>query len=628
MKVPLRQVRSYNRVNMHCRWAIPFVFALVTTAFCADKQQVSLLPCPTDGKDASACNPSKQDLEEARAAFSQALKLQKEKHWDEAFDQFKTAAILWPRNLEYFTAREMALQQLVYFHLEQGNKNLLQGRQIEALAEFRNAAQLDPENKFAQQRLRDALGNAAPKISEPPRVLEDAGILQVAPAPGRREFHFRGDSRELLTQVTRAFGITTTFDDSVLSRRVRYDIDLVDFDTAMSAACAVTHTFWFPLQEKQIVMALDTPENHKKFDRMAMRTFYIPGASSPQDLTDISNLLRNVLDLRFITPQPQAGVLVVRAPEHLLDAATQLLLGLGDGRPQVLLDVHVYEVSHTLTRNIGVHIPNQFQLFNIPAGALAALGGQNIQDLINQLIASGGINAGSSQSLQALLAQLQSQQNSIFSQPLATFGGGMTLMGLSLDTLGAQLSRNESSAKTLEHVTLRVAQGNEATFHLGTRYPILNASFAPIYNTPAIANVIQNNSYQAAFPSYSYEDLGLNLKAKPTVNGALDVALQLEMQLRTLTGQSSNGVPVISNREYKGSIMLKDGEPAVVAGEVSRTEQRGMSGMPGLSAVPVLKKVATSNNKEVDEDELLIVITPHVVSRPDRDQNTEVWVTK
>ena len=319
---------------------------------------------------------------------------------------------------------------------------------------------------------------------------------------------------------------------------------------------------------------------------------------------------------------------MVRAPEHVLDAATQLLLGLDDGRPQVLLDVHVYEVSHTLTRNIGVHIPNQFQLFNIPAGALAALGGQNIQDLINQLIASGGINAGSSQSLQALLAQLQGQQNSIFSQPLATFGGGMTLMGLSLDTLGAQLSRNESSAKTLEHVTLRVAQGNEATFHLGTRYPILNASFAPIYNTPAISQVIQNNSYQAAFPSFSYEDLGLNIKAKPTVNGTLDVALQLEMQLRTLTGQSSNGVPVISNREYKGSIMLKDGEPAVVAGEVSRTEQRGMSGIPGLGAVPVLNKAATSNSKEVDEDELLIVITPHVVSRPDRDQNTEVWVTK
>ena len=628
MKVPLWQVRSYNRVNMHCRWTIPFVFALVTTAFCADLPQTPLLPCPASGADAKACNPPKKDLKEARAAFSQALKLQKEKRWDEAFDQFKTAALLWPRNLEYFTARELALQQLVYFHLEQGNKNLMQGSQIEALAEFRNAAQLDPENEFAQQRLRDALGNAAPKLSEPPRVLEDTGILRVTPALGRNEFHFRGDSRELLTQVTRAFGLTITFDDSVLSRRVRFDIEPVDFDTAMSAACAVTHTFWVPLQEKQIVMALDTPENHKKFDRMAMRTFYIPGASSPQDLTDISNLLRNVLDMRFITPQPQAGVLVVRAPEHVLDAATQLLLGLDDGRPQVLLDVHVYEVSHTLTRNIGVHIPNQFQLFNIPAGALAALGGQNIQDLINQLIASGGINAGSSQSLQALLAQLQGQQNSIFSQPLATFGGGMTLMGLSLDTLGAQLSRNESSAKTLEHVTLRVAQGNEATFHLGTRYPILNASFAPIYNTPAISQVIQNNSYQAAFPSFSYEDLGLNIKAKPTVNGTLDVALQLEMQLRTLTGQSSNGVPVISNREYKGSIMLKDGEPAVVAGEVSRTEQRGMSGIPGLGAVPVLNKAATSNSKEVDEDELLIVITPHVVSRPDRDQNTEVWVTK
>ena len=134
-----------------------------------------------------------------------------------------------------------------------------------------------------------------------------------------------------------------------------------------------------------------------------------------------------------------------------------------------MLDVHVYEITNTLTRNMGLQIPNNFQLFNIPAGALAALAGQNIQSLINQLISSGGINQASSQALSALLAQLSGQQSSIFSNPLATFGGGLTLSGLSLGTAGAQLSLNESSAKTLEHATLRVAQGSEATFRVGTQ---------------------------------------------------------------------------------------------------------------------------------------------------------------
>src|SRR5439155_3745749 len=153
-----------------------------------------------------------------------------------------------------------------------------------------------------------------------------------------------------------------------------------------------------------------------------------------------------------------------------------------------------------------------------------------------------------------------------------TFGGGLTFMGLSLDHLSAALSVNESWVRNLDDVTMRASQGNDATFHLGSRYPILNASYAPIYNSPQISQVLGNQSYIAPFPSVSYEDLGLSIKVKPTIHGNGDVSMQLELQVRSLTGQSNDGVPVISNREYKGSINLRDGEPAVVAGQVSRTE--------------------------------------------------------
>jgi general secretion pathway protein D len=200
-------------------------------------------------------------------------------------------------------------------------------------------------------------------------------------------------------------------------------------------------------------------------------------------------------------------------------------------------------------------------------------------------------------------------------------------MGLSLGTLGAQLSLNESTARTLEHATLRAAQGNEANLHIGARFPILNASFAPIFNSTAISQVIQNNSFQAPVPSFNYEDIGLSIKAKPVVTGDSNVSLQLELQFRALGAQSFNGIPVISNREYKGNITLADGEPAVVAGTLSRTEQLSMTGIPGLGLVPGLNKIMTSNTKEVDDDELLIVITPHVTSASSG-QTTEVWLAR
>ena len=161
---------------------------------------------------------------------------------------------------------------------------------------------------------------------------------------------------------------------------------------------------------------------------------------------------------------------------------------------------------------------------------------------------------------------------------------------------------------------------------LGSKYPVLNASFAPIYNSSAISQVIQNNSFQAPFPSISYEDLGVSLKVKPTVNGNSAISLHLEMQLRTLAGQSLNGVPVIANREFQGSMMLRDGEPAVVAGAVTLSEQRSMTGIPGLGAVPGLNQIMTSNGKQGEEDELLIVLTPRVITQSAHSAATEVWL--
>jgi general secretion pathway protein D len=620
------RVRGYN-LSMRLGVTFAVALALAVSGLGADQPQTLLLPCPEGSPTTPGCNPSKKELRDARNAFTKGLKLQREKRTEEAFAEFESAARLSPRDVEYATAKEMARQQLVSDHLEKGNRALREDRQIEALAEFRSALNLDPQNQFAQERLRDAEVTHTPDLHEKPRVLADAGIVRVQPNQIRADFHYHGDGRGLLAQVASAFGITATIDDAVVSRQVRFDIQNVDFFTAMQAAGAVTHTFWTPLEEKQVLILMESPENHRQYDRMGLRTFFVPGVTAPTDLNDIVNLLRTVLEIRFVTPHPQDRTIVVRAPITVLDAATQLIESLSDSRPQVMLDVHVYEISSTFTRNMGLQIPNNFKLFNIPAGALAALGGQNIQDLINQLISSGGINQASSQALSALLAQLQGQQNSIFSQPLATFGSGLTLTGLSLGTASAQLSLNESTAHTLEHATLRVAQGNEATFRVGSRLPILNASFAPIFNTPAISQVIQNNSFQAAFPSFNYEDIGLSMKAKPLVNGNSDVNLQLELQFRTLQGQSFNGVPVIANREYKGSITLTNGEPAVVAGSVSRTEQRSLNGIPGLGAVPVVNHVMVSNSKEVDEDELLIVITPRLISQGTR-TNAEVYLTK
>jgi Flp pilus assembly secretin CpaC len=69
-------------------------------------------------------------------------------------------------------------------------------------------------------------------------------------------------------------------------------------------------------------------------------------------------------------------------------------------------------------------------------------------------------------------------------------------------------------------------------------------------------------------------------------------------------------------------------EPAVVAGSVSRSEIRSLSGLPGLGFIPILNKAFTKNSKQLEDDELLVVITPRVVSNEAKNSDYEVWMGK
>jgi general secretion pathway protein D len=591
-----------------------------------DPTAPALVSCGNGIPGGVNCVRSRKDEKEARSAYSLGLKLEKQQHFNAAFEQFDRAVRLDPRNAKFFETRELAKAGLVYEHVERGNLLLYGDQRARAAEEFQAALDLDPGDQFARQRLEDSAHAPRQELLRAATTVGDSEEIHLQPTKDRASFQFRGDVRAMFTQLASSYGMTVEFDDSVTSQQVRFYVDDVDFETALKLASGVSKTMWTALGARQFFVAKDNTENHKQLDRMSLQTFILPPHSATAEVQDIINTLKNVLEVRFVTSGQTADIIEVRAPQPILAACAKLMAQLTGDHPQVMLDIDVYEISHQLTQNIGVHVPNTFNLYNIPAAALAGLGGQNISQLINQLIASGGINQANGTAISSLLAQLGGQGNSIFSQPLATFGGGLTFMGLSLDQLAANLSVNESWVRSLEHLNMRASDSGDATFHLGTRYPILNASYAPIYNSPAIASVIGNNSYQAPFPSVSYEDLGLNVKVKPAIHGDGEVSLQLELQVRSLTGQSSNGVPVISNQEYKGSINLKDGETAAVAGEVTLTEQRSLAGIPGFGFLPGLNQIAAENTRDDEQDELMIVVTPHVLANNER-ISSEIWVS-
>ena len=301
----------------------------------------------SESPGAPPCQAPAKDLKAAREAFARGLKLERSKNLDEAFSQFQEAASLVPQNVEYITAREIVRQRLAAMHLERGNNHLLRGRQIEALAEFRMAQTLDPQNEFAQQRLRDALGPLPVRTAGPAQVVESEDALAAKPLDGRHDFHYRGDSRWLIAAVASSYGLTVIFDDNFPNRRVRFDLEEAVFATAIQAASQVTKSFSVALQEKVLYSTIETPENHRLYDRLGLRSFYIPGGSSPQELNDLMNTLRTLFEFRFVSLNAASSTITVRGPQPALAAATQFLEQLDSSHPEVMLDLKVFQVDQS-----------------------------------------------------------------------------------------------------------------------------------------------------------------------------------------------------------------------------------------------------------------------------------------
>jgi general secretion pathway protein D len=619
MRVPVRN-GTFRRW-----WPAAVCLALAAMVARADTPPEKKAPVPCT-IEANNCEGPAKDLRQASSAYWRGVKL-REKDLARAYQEFTEAVRLVPGNLDYANARELARAALAQQHLESGNRLLAEGRQAEAAVELRAALDLDAGNGFTAERLSDALGGAAPQLSKGLRLVERSDPVDLQPRPGRQDIHYRGDARGLYEMIARGFGVKASFDPSFTSRPVRFDVEDVDFAKAMELAGMVAKSFWVPLSESELLLAADTPETHRQLDRMSLRSFYVTQAASAQEINDIVGMLRSVFEVRLVSATPSKNLITMRAPRQTLDAATQFLTQLSTAGPQqVLLDIQVFEIDQMVLNNLGIQLPLQFQMFNLAQAAALLASQPNPQSLINQLISSGGINQANNTALSALLAQLQQQQlNPLLTTPFATFGKGITLFGVTLPSGTANFQLNSSNVRSLEHMTLRALTGKAATMRVGTRYPILNATFAPIFNSPAIAQNIQNNTFKAAFPSVSYEDLGLTVKATPRVHGESDVTLELETDLRALTGQAFNGVPVISSRSYKSTITVKNGDTAVVVGDINRSEQFSLSGLPGFGAIPDVGLLAATRNKTIEDDEFLMVITPHILEAPP-DDSPAVWL--
>ncbi|MBI3666432.1 MAG: hypothetical protein HY236_09465, partial [Acidobacteria bacterium] len=86
------------------------------------------------------------------------------------------------------------------------------------------------------------------------------------------------------------------------------------------------------------------------------------------------------------------------------------------------------------------------------------------------------------------------------------------------------------------------------------------------------------------------------------------------------TGESLNSLPVISTRKFSSAVRVREGESSIISGLAVVQTSRSTSGPAGLSQIPMLGRLFRSSTRQLDQDELLLTITPHLTSLPPAEQ--------
>lgn len=120
-----------------------------------------------------------------------------------------------------------------------------------------------------------------------------------------------------------------------------------------------------------------------------------------------------------------------------------------------------------------------------------------------------------------------------------------------------------------------------------------------------------SSAVQQPYPASEYIDLGVKIKATPNLHPNNEVTLQLEFEIRALSGSSVNGIPIISNRTLTQTVRVKEDEPTLLGGLTDREETRSISGLPGFAEIPGASYAFAARNNSFQDTELLIVVTPH-----------------
>ena len=303
------------------------------------------------------------------------------KEFDKALELYEQALSEDPMDAAYQMAVNRVRFQAGQTHVTRGRRLREAGNLEGAVVEFQKAFAIDPASTIAEQELRQTnqILDAEKRRKETPGAKEpkpeDRGVSPTQMA--RREAEQRAAAMKgvpflkplkdeitnlrivnqspkvLFETIGKLAGINVLFDADYTDQGKRYSLDLArtTLTEALDYTALLSKSFWKPLSDNTIFITVDNVTKRRDYEEHVSRVFYLQNITSPQELQEVMTAVRQVTDVRKVFPVNSQSALIIRGTADQMALAEKVILDLDKPKPEVVVDVMVFETARSVTRN-------------------------------------------------------------------------------------------------------------------------------------------------------------------------------------------------------------------------------------------------------------------------------------
>ncbi len=333
------------------------------------------------------------------------------------------------------------------------------------------------------------------------------------------------------------------------------------------------------------------PNKVKDYQDLKIRNFQLTNADAKQ----VQTMLKTLLKTRDLFVDEKTNSVIMRDTPEAIRLAEKLINTQDLAEPEVLLEVEVLEVNRSNLEQLGINWPTSLALSLTGTPAQTSTTFSNGTPIQTNVPAT-NLTLDNIRHVNSSLIQVGSLSGSI------------------------DFQKQIGDTNTLSSPRIRVRNKEKAKILIGDRVPVITNSVTPVATgTPVVTG------------SVTYLDVGLKLDVEPTIYLDDDIAIKLNLEVsniaKTVQGQGGTLAYQIGTRTASTVLRLKDGETQIMAGLISDDDRKSMSGVDGLSELPILGKLFGSTNTNKAKTEIVLTMTPHLirgVRRPDA-TDMEFW---